>query len=128
MFRFHKGYFILTVLLFVTEVLIAMYMHDRIVRPYVGDVLVVILIYCFIQSFLKLPVLPTAIGVLLFAFLVEILQYFKIVELLGLQDNELAVIVIGTSFAWLDMLTYIIGITIVLISEKFIFNNKKESD
>lgn len=119
MLRFSKKYFLLTIILFVIEVLIALFVKDAIIRPYVGDVLVVILIYCFIKSFFNWPVVPIAIGVLLFAFVVETLQYFKFVELVGLADSKLARIVIGTSFAWLDMLTYIIGIAIVLIIEKF---------
>ena len=118
MFTFHKKYFFLTVLLFLTEVLIALYAHDRIIRPYIGDVLVVILIYCFLKSFLKLPVLPLAVGVLLFSFLIEYLQYLKIVDLLGLSDCKLARIIIGTSFAWNDIIAYCAGIGIVLGFEK----------
>ncbi len=118
MLTFKRNYFILTVLLFIIEVLIALYIHDRIIRPYVGDVLVVILIYCFMRSFFKLPVIPLAVGVLLFAFLVETLQYFKIVEVLGLQGSAFFRTIIGTDFAWMDMLTYVIGIAIVLIVEK----------
>jgi hypothetical protein len=125
MLTFNKKYFIIALLLFFIEVLIALYVHDRIIRPYIGDVLVVILIYCFIKSFLKLPVLPVASAVLIFAFMVETLQYFKIVEVLGLQHIKLARIIIGTSFAWMDMLTYIAGIAIVLIAERWLnpYNN-----
>jgi hypothetical protein len=118
MLTFNKKYFLLTVFLFIVEVLIALFVRDAIIRPYVGDVLVVILIYCFIKTFFNWPVVPVAIGVLLFAFTVEALQYFKVVELLGLQDSKLARIVIGTSFAWLDMLTYVIGIAAVILIEK----------
>jgi hypothetical protein len=118
MLTFNKKYFLLTVFLFIVEVLIALFVRDAIIRPYVGDVLVVILIYCFIKTFFNWPVVPVAIGVLLFAFAVEALQYFKVVELLGLQDSKLARIVIGTSFAWLDMLTYVIGIAAVILIEK----------
>lgn len=65
MLRLNKTYLILTIFLFVIEVLIALFVHDNFIRPYVGDVLVVILIYCFVKSFLDLPEFVLAIGVLL---------------------------------------------------------------
>ena len=42
------------------EILIGAFVHDAFVRPYVGDVLVVILIYCLIRI-----VKPTGIKLLL---------------------------------------------------------------
>ena len=116
--RFHRGYFLLAVILFIVEVLIALFLNDRIIRPYVGDVLVVILIYCFIRSFLSTPVLPTAIATLIFAYLIEVLQYIRIVSRLGLEQNTLARTVMGTSFEWIDMLAYTLGIIIVLAVER----------
>ncbi len=124
MFRFNKNYFALTILLFVVEVLIALFVHDNFVRPYVGDVLVVILIYCFIKSFLNLSEFELALGVLLFAFVIEFLQYLKIVNVLGLEKSELARTILGTSFAWLDMLAYVVGIGIVLMAEKYIWQKQ----
>lgn len=118
MLRFNKTYFGITILLFTIEVLIALYVHDQIVRPYIGDVLVVILIYCFIISFLNTKVLPTAIFVLFFAFGLETLQYINIVEKLKLQNSTVARTAIGTSFEWLDILCYVMGVFIVLIIEK----------
>jgi len=115
---FNKKYFILTIVLLIIEILIALFVHDRIIRPYIGDVLVVILIYCFIRSFFNWPVVPVAIGVLLFSFVVETLQYFKFVELIGLGDIKLARIIIGTDFAWKDILAYVAGILIVLAAER----------
>ena len=38
------GYAIATVILLLTEVLIALYVHDAFVRPYIGDVLVCLLV------------------------------------------------------------------------------------
>ena len=99
MLQFNKKYFLLTIILFIIEVLIAVFVHDKIIRPYVGDILVVILIYCFIKSFFNFSVWKTAIGVLIFSFTIEFLQYFKVVKLLGLQSNHLANTVIGTSLA-----------------------------
>jgi DNA integrity scanning protein DisA with diadenylate cyclase activity len=115
---FNKYYFAIATLLFITEVLIALFAANTFVRSYFGDVLVVILIYCFVKSFIKMPVLPLAIGVLSFAFTIEFLQYLKIVEILGLQKSALARTVIGTSFAWLDILSYVVGIVFVLVVEK----------
>jgi len=117
---FNKYFFSLAVLLFVTEVLIALCVTNNFVRSYFGDVLVVILIYCFVKSFMNLPVLPLAAAVLLFAFTIEFLQYLKIVEILGLQNSALARTVIGTSFAWLDLVSYAAGIVVVLVVENLL--------
>jgi hypothetical protein len=125
MLHFNRNYFLLTILLFVIEVFIALYVNDNFIRPYLGDVLVVILIYCFVKSFLKISVTKAAIGVLLFAFFVETLQYFAIIEILGLQDNQLARTVIGTSFAWEDILAYLVGIVIVIVCEKWLIKPLK---
>lgn len=119
MIRFNKTAFLITLLLFIIEICIAAFIHDDIIRPYIGDLLVVILIYCFFKSFLQIQPLPLAIAVLLFAYGIEILQYFKIVELLGLQHNQLARVVIGTSFAWTDIAMYTIGIILILIAEHY---------
>ena len=124
MIKFKRSYLLIAIIIFILELLIALFMHDRIIRPYVGDFLVVILIYCFIKAFLNLPVSTTAVAVLLFSYSVETLQYFKIVNKLGLQDSNLAKIVIGTSFAWTDILAYTLGIIFVLFIEKIIANKK----
>ena len=120
MIKFKRPYLLIAVTIFILELLIALFMHDGIIRPYIGDFLVVILIYCFIKAFLNLPVSTTAVAVLLFSYSVETLQYFKIVNKLGLQDSKLAKIIIGTSFAWTDILAYTLGIIFVLIVEKII--------
>lgn len=123
--NFHPKYFILTILLLSIEICIALFVHDNFIRPYIGDVLVVILIYCFIKSFFKLPPNITAIAILLFSFVVETLQYFKVVNLLGLQNSKVASIIIGTSFAWQDIIAYIAGIAIVILAEKSFSKNDK---
>ncbi len=59
---FNIRYFLLFIALLIIEILIALYVHDEIVRPYIGDVLVSILVYCFVKAFFNTPVLKTAIG------------------------------------------------------------------
>ena len=124
MFRFHRKYFLLAILLFFVEVLIAVYMHDQIIRPYVGDLLVVILLYCFLKSFVKVSVVKAAIFVLLFSYLIEFLQYLNLIKFLGLQKSRFANIILGNYFEWIDLVAYTLGIVIVLLIEKRSYLNK----
>jgi hypothetical protein len=119
MLTFNKRYFALTILLFVVEVLIALFVRDRFVRPYVGDVLVVMLIYCFVKTFMNLPITSVAIFVLVFAFTIEFFQYIHIVERWGLEKSALARTVIGTSFAWADIVAYIAGFVLIVVTETY---------
>jgi len=121
----NKNYLLLTIILFIIEVFIALYVRDGFIRPYAGDFLVVILIYCFIRSFLNIPVISLAIGVLLFSFLIETLQYLDLVGMLGLEKNKLAKIVLGSSFEWIDMLAYTLGILTVVGIEKVVRRKEK---
>ena len=118
MFGFQKKYFLATLLLFAVEVCIALFVRDRFIRPYLGDVLAVMLLYCFIKSFLILSPLMATVGVLLFAFTLEMLQFLNIVELLGLQENKVAVTVLGSQFDWQDLLAYVMGAIIILLLER----------
>jgi DNA integrity scanning protein DisA with diadenylate cyclase activity len=117
MFGFYTRYFIPALLLFLIEFIIGADVHDAIIRPYGGDFLVVILLYCLIKSFINTPVLKTACGVLLFSYIVEISQYFHLVSLLGLQNSKIAKILLGTSFSFTDLLAYTLGILLVIIIE-----------
>jgi len=117
-FRFQKEYALLVVLLFIVEGVIALFVRDRFIRPYGGDFLVVILIYCFLKSFWDIPVLKLAIAVLLFSYAVEFSQYLKLINLLGFQHSRIAVLVLGKSFQWFDLLAYTLGIASVLLVER----------
>ena len=97
------------------EVLIALFVHDRFIRPYIGDVLVVVVIYTFIRIWIPDSVRLLPLYVFLFAAGVEILQYFNIVELLGVQDNVFLRTIIGTSFDVKDILCYAVGCMLVWI-------------
>jgi hypothetical protein len=118
MIRFNLKYFLCTILLLGIEVFIALFIHDRIIRPHIGDLLVVILIYCFVKSFFNISVYSAAFGVLVFSYVVEALQYIEIVKLLGMNHSHSARVIIGTSFSWIDIIAYTVGVTIVLFFEK----------
>ena len=110
-------YLIATVLLIAVEVLIALYVHDSFVRPYIGDVLVVVVIYTFVRIFLPdgCPLLP--LWVFLFAACVEGLQAIHITEKLGLADNRFFSVLIGGTFDIRDILCYAIGCVAAWLTE-----------
>ncbi len=117
MFVLNKKYLFLALLLFLAEVFIALFIQDAIIRPYGGDFLVVMLLYCVIKGVVNWSALTAAAAVLTFSYLLETLQYFKLVELLGLERYPLANVIIGTSFAWWDIAAYTSGIVTVLTVE-----------
>lgn len=125
--KFNLPYFIIAFILFVIELLIVKYANDQIIRPYFGDFLFVIFIYCSIKSLFDTSYLKTAIGVLIFSFLLEILQYFNFVNLIGLGHSEIAITVIGTSFEWIDLIAYTLGMVFVIyIENKLSKSNSKQ--
>lgn len=98
------------------EIFIAAYLHDRLVRPYGGDLLAVVFLYCLVRSVAAVPNGPTVGAVLLFAYGVEISQYFHLLAHLGLAQSGLARLVLGSHFAWGDMLAYTLGaLTVVAV-------------
>ncbi|RZM76166.1 DUF2809 domain-containing protein [Leptolyngbya iicbica LK] len=115
-----------TVLLLLIELGIALFVDDDFIRPYVGDVLVVILIYAWVRAFFKVAILPAALGVLVFAFGVEILQFLNIVEVLGWESSAIARTVIGTTFSWEDLVAYTVGVGLLLGAEKVVGPHKHE--
>lgn len=116
-FRFDKKYFLYFLGLLIVEVLIALFIKNEFIRSSVGDVLVVILIYCFIQAFFAVDKKKTIIGVGIFALLVEISQAFKLVEKLNLQESKFFTTVLGTTFDLNDIWAYLAGCAVVWMLE-----------
>lgn len=102
-------YLAMTVFWLAVEVVIACYVHDRFIRPYVGDVLVVVVVYCFVRIWVPQGVRLLPLYVFLFAAGVEVLQYFHLVELLGVGNNTFLRVVLGSVFDVKDILCYGIG-------------------
>ena len=117
--QLNKTYLIIAILIFIIEVLIAVFLKTGFIRHTFGDYLVVILIYCFCKSFIKIESFKLGILVLMFAFSIEFLQLTNFLELLNLQNNHLAKLLLGTSFRFTDLVAYTLGvISIILIENK----------
>jgi hypothetical protein len=125
MLRFNIKYALLTLSIFLIELYIGLYVHDAYIRPYGGDFLIAILIYCFVRTFLQSPLFITTAGVLLFCYAVEISQYFHLINLLGLEKSKVARLILGTSFSWTDMLMYTLGIILVVMVELLFASKNK---
>ena len=100
--------------LLLTEIII-FFSHWHFIRAYIGDVLVIPLMYCMIRMSTKklprlMPFLMCCIG-----FVAEGLQYIRFYELLGFDRNSLVAILIGTSFSWWDVLCYIVGMVLIYL-------------
>lgn len=117
------AYGVAAAMLLITEVLIALYVHDSFIRPYIGDVLVVIVIYTFIRIFIPERCRLLPLWVFLFAVAVEMLQFVHIVELLGLKDNRFFSLLVGSVFDIKDIIGYAAGCLLLGGHEMFIQKN-----
>lgn len=109
-------YFICFIVLLSIEICIGFFIRDDFIRPYVGDMLVVMLMYYFVRMFIpnKLRWLP--LYIFSFACFVEVLQYFGGAELFG-TSNKIASLVLGATFDVKDIICYAIGTLLIVITE-----------
>ncbi|WP_066892212.1 ribosomal maturation YjgA family protein [Clostridium nigeriense] len=117
-------YFIAFIVLFIIEVVIALFINDKIIRPYIGDILIIVLMYTFIKSFIKKEIRFLPIYLFAFAAFIEIIQYINILGLIGLENNKILKIIIGSTFDIKDILCYLIG-SIILVIWKLLISNYK---
>lgn len=117
-------YCIAFILLLGIEILIALYADDRFIRPYLGDVLVVVVIYCLIRIAIPNRGKLVPLWIFVFAVMVETLQGMGLVYKLGLAHYTFFRILIGSVFDWKDIACYGVGCMALLIYEWLI--NKKQ--
>lgn len=101
----------------VIEVLIALYVHDTFIRPYIGDVLVVVVLYLAFRTFKPEGIKLLPMYIFLFATFVECLQFFNLIQLLKVENNTFLRILIGSVFDINDIVCYGIGCILLGIFE-----------
>lgn len=116
-FKLNKTYLTLCIILLCIEIVIAKFLTQGFIRYTFGDFLVVMLLYCFFKSFVNTKPIYVAIGVLIISYIIEFLQYFRLLDLLNLQNNTLAKLILGSTFQVSDLVAYTLGIITVLIIE-----------
>ena len=108
-------------LLFLLEIAIAKYTAGWI-RNYIGDILVVILMYSTIMSITHFNKTTVVLFTLVFAFVIEFSQYFKLADYLGFEHGSMAYIILGNTFSLEDLVCYLIGGLIILLVENAILD------
>lgn len=116
-------HFLITILLFATETAIAYFHFNSFIRGFLGDTLVILLLYSFLKIFIRNQVLKTAISVLAFAYVVELLQLLNIAEKLNIH-SEILLTIIGSVFDWRDLIAYTLGFLVILLIEKKIIKHE----
>ena len=107
--RLRPPYLLVAASVLLTEVLIATFVHDRWVRPFGGDLLVVVLLHFLARGLLPLSQRGAALGAFAFACLVEIGQWLQLAQRLGLEHHWFGRLFLGTTFHWGDVLAYALG-------------------
>ena len=110
-------YLLAMVTLLVVEIAIALFVHDRIVRPHVGDLLAVMLVYSGLRGVTPLRVCPAVAVALTIAAGIEIGQWYGLVDRLGVGGYPMARTILGTGFDPRDILAYGLGGAIILLIE-----------
>lgn len=106
--------------LVIIEVLIALFVHDAFVRPYLGDVLVVVLICCFVRTIFPKGTQFLALHVFLFASVVEVGQYFNYAAWFGLDSIPFFHVLMGSTFSAMDLVCYAVGCALFFAGENII--------
>ena len=104
------------------EIYIAVCVKGGFVRHYAGDVLAVILLYALARAIFSVTPSNLALKIFAFAAALEIAQYFGVVQILGIE-NKILKIMIGGTFDLTDLLCYAAGCILASAYEKF---EKKE--
>ena len=112
--------------LLLLEIIIAVFVHDRFIRPYVGDVLVTVLLCCLGRVIHPEKPRWLAVWVLLFSFAVEGLQGLNIAGKLGLTGTWLGIL-IGSTFDLADMVCYAVGCLLFFFAEWIAVEKQKGS-
>ena len=97
-------YILAFIFLLLVEIYIGLFVRDRFIRPYFGDVLVTALLCCLFRAVYPKGVRLLPLWVFAFSVVVELTQYFDLVKILGWENNTFLSVVMGRSYSWKDIL------------------------
>ncbi|MGF7442311.1 DUF2809 domain-containing protein [Campylobacter concisus] len=116
--RTRLAFLVMAVLILAAEIYIAICVKGGFVRHYAGDVLAVILLYVLTRVIFNAPPLNLPFKIFAFAAALELAQYFGAVQILGVE-NKILKVMIGGTFDFADLLCYAAGCVLAGAYEKF---------
>ncbi len=99
------------------EVAIALFVTGGVVRGYLGDVLVVVLIYCLVRTFVRNEARLLPLWIFLFAVAVELAQYADLAGRLGIDQRSATGVIVGSVFDLADIACYFAGCAGIAVFE-----------
>ena len=111
-------YLMLALALLTLEGIIALYVHDRLIRPYLGDVLAVWAVYCLVRTVWPEGIRLLPLYVFLFAAVVEGSQYFHLAAVLGADRMPFLGVLLGGTFDWAELVCYGVGCRLLWMWQK----------
>ena len=112
------------IIILVMEIYIAIFIKGGFIRHYIGDVLATAMLYAFGRAIFRMAPINLAIFVFVISLFIEALQYFKILEILGVKSSILRIIFGGT-FDWTDIICYLVGCILAYVFENLSMQKSK---
>ncbi len=117
------AFLLIFLLLVISEFIIGIYFHDDFVRPFVGDVIIAVVLYTFVRVFFPEKLYWLSAAVFVFCAAVEFSQIIPLCDLIGVKNNFLRTLM-GVSFAWEDIICYAVGCIITAVYDVFLFRRQ----
>lgn len=116
--RFSRRYATLAAAIALTELVIACFVRDDFVRPYLGDTLAVILLYAALLAWLELPRARVAACSLAVACALELGQALQLWAWLGLERDAALTVILGTFYDPKDLIAYAAALPLLGMLER----------
>ncbi len=124
--RVRLSFLAVAVVILAIEIYIAAFVKGGFVRHYLGDVLVTAMLYAFVRAVFKTAPKILVFEIFAFSLFIEILQYFKMLEILDIH-NLIIRIVFGGTFDVSDIVCYALGCLLAYLTDAICFLQKYKS-
>ena len=121
--RVRLSFLLVAVVILAIEIYIATFVKGGFVRHYLCDVLVTVMLYAFGRAVFKTAPKILAFEIFAFSLFIEILQYFKVLEILDIH-NLIIRIVFGGTFDVSDIVCYALGCLLAYLADAICFLQK----